>query len=381
MNKKLLIAAVGAALVAGSAVATAAPTVYGKLNVGIAQVNNGEDSVMGITDDASRLGVKGDEDLGGGLKAIYMWEMTIDGDNGAFGTSSASGGSTAGSRDVYVGLQGGWGSVRVGSFNSAYKNLSTGLEIFGDTVGDFTHTTMTGEPRTANTISYISPNFNGFTLSAERSHSETKNTVPATDVDESNPTVVTLSYSMGPLYVGIGQNSYNDMPYEVKELFDAGDADLFTDTFTLAMKSGQKIVAKYSMGPFGIWLVQETAKGETTSTVGLLTLGTELEFKTQHLGVSFALGANTTLAATTTKYQVEGEDAATQTALGLVHNLSKTTAVKVVTATLKNEDGVGSAGRTLSSGGIALANPGKDASSPGTGETVTGTQVQLSMSF
>src|SRR3989344_1739100 len=151
MNKKLLMAAVASALVAGPMLsAHAAPTVYGKLNLGVASVDNGntaDSSTLAVTDNASRLGVKGDEDLGGGLKAIYMWESTIDGDTGG----------VTGNRDVFAGLQGGWGSVRLGMFNSVYKSLSTGLEIFGDTTADFTTYGLNGESRDANQISYSSP--------------------------------------------------------------------------------------------------------------------------------------------------------------------------------------------------------------------------------
>jgi predicted porin len=362
MNKKLLITAVGAALVAGSAVATAAPSVYGKFNVGVASVSNGEDSSLAVSDDASRIGVKGDEDLGGGLKAIYMWEV---------GTRVDSAPATLSSRDAYLGLSDSWGSVRLGQYNSAYKLVSVPLEIFGDTVGDFTHTTFTaGETRTANTIGYTSPNFNGFTVAIERSHKEAADSDTTDPLNEgAAPTAISLTYSMGPLYVAIGQLNGDD----ASTAFNVG-----TGSFTTAMGSATKIAARYTMGPFGIWVVQETATAEVTAagTSGI-PAGTEVKGQTQHIGVSFKIGANTTLAATQTTYKDVGDiddDISSQTAIGLIHNLSKNTAIKVVNTTLSNEDAIANAGRVLSNGG-------NDLGGPAAGDSVSGTQVQISTSF
>src|SRR3989304_1240195 len=82
MNKKLLIAAVGAALVAGPMMAAqAAPTVYGHFHMSLDRYDNGKDATSAgstergvMNSNSSRFGIKGDEDLGGGLKAIYQVE-------------------------------------------------------------------------------------------------------------------------------------------------------------------------------------------------------------------------------------------------------------------------------------------------------------------
>jgi len=59
-----------------------------------------------------RLGVKGAEDLSGGLKAIYKFEWQVD---------TSTGNPNDGSRDAWVGLKGGWGQVTIGSNQSPYK--------------------------------------------------------------------------------------------------------------------------------------------------------------------------------------------------------------------------------------------------------------------
>jgi len=135
MNKKLLTLAIGAALASAPMFANAALTAYGKLNVGVAYIDNGNDIVgegseIVVTDDASRLGFKGEEDLGGGLKALYMYELGIDVDNGGDNAgTTGTGGIGLSQRDAYVGLGGGFGTLRIGQYNTAYKGVSIPTEI------------------------------------------------------------------------------------------------------------------------------------------------------------------------------------------------------------------------------------------------------------
>ncbi|UCE89769.1 MAG: porin [Pseudomonadota bacterium] len=134
MNKKLIAIAVGAAMAAPMA-ASAAPTLYGQLQVELAQVSNdgygdgnlakalggnrdylgvptGESGIIQDDNKRGRLGVKGTEDLGGGLKAIYKFEWQVE-------TTQAQ--VNDGRRESYVGLKGNWGQVEFGQLKSAYK--------------------------------------------------------------------------------------------------------------------------------------------------------------------------------------------------------------------------------------------------------------------
>ena len=350
MNKKLLTAAIGAALVAGPMLtAQAGPTVYGKINIGVASLNNGnttDSKSTVVTDDASRLGVKGDENLGRGLKAIYLIEMPVDADEGGFSTQTTTGTAnthTTG-RDVYAGLQGAWGTVRLGQFNTAYKMLSVPLEVFGDTIGDFTHSTFQGETRTANTIAYTSPSFNGVSFGLESSRGETGTTT------EANPMVATVSYTGGPLYVGYGRVDLD---------VSGPTAGAFTEY--------QKFVASYKIGGVQLFTVLDDLNTETGSA----------DSKTNHYGASYTMG-NNTFALTYTKYDAKAVDTdATQTSVGWVHALSKSTALKTVYTKIDNEPSASRVGRiigsgTSSSGALAATSAGNDPS---------GLQLQLSVSF
>ena len=353
MNKKLLVAAIGATLAAAPMLAAnAAVTVYGKINIGVASLNNGnstDNKSTVVTDDSSRLGVKGDENLGRGLKAIYLIEMPVDADQGGFTTPSACTTSATVScattgRDVFAGLQGGWGTVRLGQFNTAYKSLSTGLEPFGDTIGDFTHSTFQGESRTANTIAYTSPSFNGVSFAVESSRGETGAST------EANPLLATISYTGGPLYVGYGRV----------------DLDVSGPTAG-ASTAYQKFVASYKIGGAQLFAVLDDLDTETGSS----------DSNTNHYGASYTMG-NNTFALTYTKYDAKAVDTdATQTSVGWIHALSKSTALKAVYTKIDNEASASRAGRivgatTSSSGALPATTAGNDPS---------GVQLQLSVSF
>lgn len=113
MNKKLIAAAVAAAML--PALANAEPVLYGQLQAELFDRDNNGTSTTLVDDiKRGRLGVKGSEDLGGGLKAIYMFEWQVD-------TSTAD--SNDGDRESFVGLKGGFGQVTLGRNKSPYKYL------------------------------------------------------------------------------------------------------------------------------------------------------------------------------------------------------------------------------------------------------------------
>lgn len=116
MVKKL-----GVALGAGVVLCTAAHaqsqvTVYGLADLAVEHVNNvgadghGLTRMPGLTGSAaSRLGFRGSEDLGGGLKAIFTLESGFGMDNGGFNQ-----GGRAFGRQALVGLSGRWGTLTLG---------------------------------------------------------------------------------------------------------------------------------------------------------------------------------------------------------------------------------------------------------------------------
>ncbi|WP_020648353.1 porin [Solimonas variicoloris] len=163
MNKNLLAIAVGAVFAIPSA-AFADTKVYGKFNIGLDSQKDeigldfnkdktvaGKDNTWKFRDNnnSSRLGFKGDQDVGlGDLKVIYQLEYGIDPDG--------SEGSPFSERNIFVGLKGGWGTMKFGKYDTPVKVSGEKADQFNDTIGDDTNL-MAGETRANNMIQYTSP--------------------------------------------------------------------------------------------------------------------------------------------------------------------------------------------------------------------------------
>ncbi|HMC44144.1 MAG TPA: porin [Caballeronia sp.] len=165
---KLAALALSAGVVSAPAVvrAQSSVTLYGILDAGITYVNNtGGSHVVKFDDGISygnRFGLKGTEDLGGGLKAIFVLENGFHLGNGTF----AQGGAEFG-RQAYVGLQNQWGTISAGNQLDLTNEFMEGYNIssFGSGYaihqGDFDR--MNGD-RLPNSIKYMSPDISGLTF-------------------------------------------------------------------------------------------------------------------------------------------------------------------------------------------------------------------------
>lgn len=110
MNKKLVAAALGLAFAAPVFADSSNVTLYGRIH----QVLDHQSTETGntdrggnfvVSDASSRLGVKGQEDLGGGLSAVFAYEFAVDSDNGA---------GITGGRHAYLGMKGNFGTLVIG---------------------------------------------------------------------------------------------------------------------------------------------------------------------------------------------------------------------------------------------------------------------------
>jgi len=188
MKKTMIAAAVGAAMLVPFT-ASANPVVYGKVDVGV--MYNETDSTDGswdVVDGTSRLGVKGSEDLGNGMSAIYQFEFSVD----------ASDSGTLGGRLAYAGISGGFGTVAVGRQWTPYYNSVDKTDIFN--VAD-SQAHYLGPYRVGNAVAYVSPTFSGVTVTGAlimAANGEDEDLL-GTDVDIYN---VSVDYANGPLSAG-----------------------------------------------------------------------------------------------------------------------------------------------------------------------------------
>jgi predicted porin len=126
MKTKFLFATAGLAA-AGFAHAQTNVSIYGIADMGLEYLSNAarngtsNDSVVRMSSGnlaGSRLGFRGTEDLGGGMKAVFLLESGLDLDTGSLG----QGGRLFG-RHAYVGLQGGFGTVTLGRQQNSIYDL------------------------------------------------------------------------------------------------------------------------------------------------------------------------------------------------------------------------------------------------------------------
>lgn len=128
----------------------------------------------------SRIGFRGTENLGGGLSAIWQIENQVALDSGQSNPLAA--------RDSFVGLRGGFGTVRLGNMETVFKYLGDPMGILGVSSGNFVSLSNTISSRVAfgtssagsfhlrraNSINYQSPAFSGFKVHATYSPDELK---------------------------------------------------------------------------------------------------------------------------------------------------------------------------------------------------------------
>lgn len=148
---------------------------YGRLNVDLEFVNGRQPdgsnpNVSRLSSNSSRFGLRGTEALGGGLSAIFQIESSINADTN---------GGNLGGRDTFVGLQGQWGTFKMGSFftpmdavHTIFGNAPTFLTSILETnalwaQGSFAKADGGFDSRLGNSLRYDSPSFNGLTFSAQ----------------------------------------------------------------------------------------------------------------------------------------------------------------------------------------------------------------------
>jgi len=208
MQKKIIALAV-AGLVSGAAFAQSNVTVYGILDAGVYAWSGNDASSTGVVNGAlstSRLGFKGEEALGNGLKAVFTLETAVNTDS----TSSDTGWGS--NRQANVGLKGNFGTVLVGlqpSLSDAWHggvsepmgNISS-RNLMPAVVGRFSNEKADG-------VSYYSPMFSGLQLAALYG---TKQDVDTDTSSRSNYVQVAAKYANGPFvaaatYARLKQNS------------------------------------------------------------------------------------------------------------------------------------------------------------------------------
>ncbi|AYH45199.1 porin [Azoarcus sp. DN11] len=237
MQKKLIALAV-AGLASAPVFAQTNVTVYGVVDTTLESVQakggadfidvNGDFGVRGarvdgrlreierrarVTSNSSLIGFRGTEDLGNGLKALFQVESGFNADG--------SGTSTLATRDTFVGLNGGFGTVQLGKLTTFMRTAgakvdfnpaATGIGFQAATYGTIAGIKTGIDERINNAVMYTTPSFSGFAAQLAYSAGENKKSESQNRGESVNSNAYQLAaaYENGPLYVSAGYGYAKD---------------------------------------------------------------------------------------------------------------------------------------------------------------------------
>lgn len=284
-NKNITLISTIAVLLGASHAAVADVDVYGKLNVTLQNSDEAGESEVELRSNASRFGVKGSEDLGNGLAGIYQFEWEVDPvDEGNSSNNHIK------SRNQFVGLKGGFGTLKVGRHDTALKVSQGDFDLFNDLEGDIKNV-LNGENRVKNFIGYTTPTLGD-------AFSVTVNLVPGEDAASGNDGIadgmsIALNYETDNIYAAIAQDT------------DIDGADVDTTRLTAGYKFGAAVVnAIFQQADIG------GADADAYGASFGYKFGDNM-FKLQHVQGDI--------------WEIGGAPLESQTSVGLDHKLAKST--------------------------------------------------------
>ncbi len=181
-----------------------------------------------VSSNSSRLGVKGSEDIGEGLSAVFQLELgvNLDGSSTTVDTPGADGKaataddkttsiSTISYRNSFAGLSHkAAGTLIFGIHDTPYKLATGSLDVFADTMGDYNaiignvNGTADFDQRTKDTIMYLSPKLLGFQIMAAKSTTgeETNNNADPNASEYSGSAL----YNGGPVFASLAYETHRN---------------------------------------------------------------------------------------------------------------------------------------------------------------------------
>ena len=375
MNKKLIAVAVAGVLAAPVVMAENSVTIYGVADVGLEHVEaKGTPDVNGgaakdvlgksrVTANSSYIGFKGQEELGGGLKAIWQVEQGVYIDDG--GGTSANGFAT---RDSFVGLTStAAGTVVMGRLTTPTRAVASKLDVFpgqagmganqailGNTGVNANNTSVNGvatksgagslnfDTRKTNAVAIVSPTIAGLNASV------------AYIADEGRTQTIDpwgwgagLTYAGGPLTAMVAYEEHrNANGLNGNDL--SGGATVAGGAARGSLDSDLRVGLGFSASGLTVNAIYENLELRAGDAVGMTGRYTDLKRDAFWVGAKYALGNHElraayaqALKAKVTKNFEETDLAnsdAQQVSVGYGYNFSKRSQVYAVYSTILNKD-------------------------------------------
>ncbi len=318
--KKTVAALAVLTAIAGAAHAQSSVSLYGLMDVFVGKTTSKDTVGTVVTKtnpgtsltsgglNGSRWGLRGSEDLGGGLKANFQLEAGFSADTGV-----AAGGFN---RTSKVGLSGGFGSVDFGRQYTQMYQLIDGFDAQGTSTFSTTNAifgnALAPSVRWDNSVVYATPNFGGFTAAAQYAFGE--NATPTTSAGRS------FGLSAG----------YANGPVAVKAVYESAKA---TGPAAAAKSTG--LAGSYDFGV--VKVVAQFVNQKDGLATGLKDQGAVLGAVVP-VGSSGSL--NVAYGHEKTRYVATGANSSKASAFGVeyLHNLSKRTTVYAGLSSIKYTD-------------------------------------------
>ena len=292
-----MIALAIAAAAPAAFAATSNVEVYGAARLSIDSVSGGKG--YSVNDRVSRIGFKGNEDLGGGMSALWQWESQL---NSMDTTTTNTAANTQ--RNTFIGLKGAFGTVLAGVHDTPYK-LGGSADLFGDTAAD-SQKAGTGiigrndmDTRTNNAVAYISPDYAGFHVGVATVADEAGSTGSANAA-----TSIVLVYANGPLKATYGQEEYKNgrkgdkfnVSYKIGDIGLGATYEKSNAAVGTAKDKAYLVSASYGMGPITLAAQYGNFNDNDDANNNAGTAQTGVDIKRSTVGAIYTLSKRTNAA-------------------------------------------------------------------------------------
>jgi predicted porin len=308
MKKSLLALAVLGAFT-GVASAQSSLTIYGKVDQAFGHKAGENDAYWADSGARSRLGFKGTEDLGGGLKANFVLEHSLNPDEGAANALFWHG-------QAWVGLSHStYGSLAIGrQYTAAFSLAQNTVDPFnGDGYASLRDVMLVNEEvgssgkaglneiRYNNSIRY---DYSGYGINAALSLKQRGNTTDEPDGKGDRSMSAAVNYTMGKLFLAAGVENTANAAFNTTTMAWSGVGSYLV---TLG--------AKYDLGFATVSAGYSTGAKDANTDVSGWLIGARVPYGRADFKVGFASS------------KVDGADGLNKFAMGVDYNLSKRTKV------------------------------------------------------
>ncbi|TYL48657.1 porin [Marinomonas sp. IMCC 4694] len=316
MKKTIIAIAVSSAAFASlpaQAAEGSSVDVYGNIQFAYSDKDAGTD----LEDNGSTIGVKGETKVSDDLTAFFKYELEFKADQTEGRDSNNTKGYNESKLDqAFVGLQGNFGIVQIGSFDTIYNNA------IQDTVDQFEYLGMTSADGTSegDTITYFSPSMNGFEVQvAAQVKGDTTSTDNIDDEEDGASLMGVLKYSTDLVSVALGYDTRENTSTDPKATTGLAVTVMPMDSLSVTAKYETTedtqdiygLAARYGYGAGDVYASYQNINPDAA--------GSE-DYNEYAAGVTYSLASNVYVFGEVGKFEnASNSDTDTQTAVGVYY--------------------------------------------------------------